>query len=408
MKQSHSINKSQLIFGIITALLGSLGNGIILPVVPFLVQPYVLDPSKQAMVIALLTTSYALCQLFASPILGALSDSLGRRPVLLLCLLGSALGYFLFGVGGALWVLFLGRILDGITGGNMGTLFAYFADITSEKERTKYFGMLGAISGIGFILGPVIGGLMARYSYSAPMFLGASITLISFIYGFFFMKESLPKENRKKKITITILNPYPELKKLFSIKQLRWILVAIFLYGIPFASLQANFSLFVKDSFSWDPAAIGVLFFLIGIQDIITQGLILQKLISKYGERKVSFIGLAAEFAGYSLIVFSALFISIPILVVGTLIFGFGDALLGTALNGMASQSAESDEQGILQGGMQSVQALTRIIGPLIGGEMYIMLGHHSPYIMGVILVAISAAALLNTRKTSISIDLAS
>ena len=151
----QTVDKKALIFGLTSVLLYGIGFGLTLPVVPFLVQRYVRSPGNQAMVVALLTFVYAVCVFLAAPGLGALSDRYGRRPVLILCLLGSAAGYLIFGIGGALWVLFLGRIIDGLTGGNISTILAYFADITPKEQRTKYFGWAGAASGIGSIIGPI-------------------------------------------------------------------------------------------------------------------------------------------------------------------------------------------------------------------------------------------------------------
>lgn len=170
------INKKTLLFGLISVFLCGMGFSIIMPVVPFLVTPYVTNASDQALMVTLLTSVYALCVFFAAPGLGALSDRFGRRPVLLICFIGSAIGYFIFGLGGALWVLFLGRIIEGITGGSISTLFAFFADITPQEERTKYFGWVSAAAGAGAALGPAFGGLLAHFGYAMPFFFGAAIT----------------------------------------------------------------------------------------------------------------------------------------------------------------------------------------------------------------------------------------
>ncbi|MNC31596.1 Tetracycline resistance protein, class C [compost metagenome] len=179
--------------------------------------------------VTLLTSVYALCVFFAAPVLGALSDKYGRRPLLLVCLLGSAIGYFIFGIGGALWVLFAGRIIEGITGGSISTIFAYFADIIPPQQRTKYFGWVSAVVGAGTIIGPTIGGLLAKFGYSVPMYFGAIITLLNVVYGFFFMPESLEKKNRLKEITFVRLNPFTQLANLLSMKNLRRLLVSAFL-----------------------------------------------------------------------------------------------------------------------------------------------------------------------------------
>jgi DHA1 family tetracycline resistance protein-like MFS transporter len=198
----QTVDKKALIFGLMSVFLCGIGFSIIIPVVPFLVQPYISNPGDQAIVVTLLTSVYAACVFFAAPGLGALSDRYGRRPLLLLCLLGSAIGYLVFGIGGAIWILFAGRIIEGITGGSISTLFAYFADITPREQRTKYFGWVSAVVGVGTAIGPTVGGLLANFGYSVPMYFGAIVTLLNVIFGFFFMPESLEKNNRLKKITL--------------------------------------------------------------------------------------------------------------------------------------------------------------------------------------------------------------
>lgn len=237
----QTVDKKALLFGLMFVFLCGIGFGIITPVVPFLVQPYTSNPGDQAIVVTLLTSVYAVCVFFAAPGLGALSDKYGRRPVLLVCLLGSTIGYLVFGIGGALWVLFAGRIIDGITGGTISTIFAYFADIIPPKQRTKYFGWVSAVVGVGTVIGPTLGGLLAKFDYSAPMYFGAIITLLNVVYGLFFMPESLDKNNRLERITFVRLNPFTQLAKVLSMKDLKRLLVSAFLLWIPNGSLQAVF-----------------------------------------------------------------------------------------------------------------------------------------------------------------------
>ena len=190
-KNRDTVDKKAFIFGLMSVFLCGMGFSIISPVVPFLVEPYVSNASEQAFFVTLLTSVYAICVFFVAPGLGALSDRYGRRPILLICLLGSSIGYLIFGIGGSIWVLFLGRIIDGVTGGSISTIFAYFADITSKEERTKYFGWISAIAGIGAAIGPTLGGVLAKFGYAVPMYFGAIITLLNFIYGILYMPESL-------------------------------------------------------------------------------------------------------------------------------------------------------------------------------------------------------------------------
>ncbi|MEK4932989.1 MULTISPECIES: MFS transporter [Bacillus] len=389
-----NIDKHALIFGLISVFLCGIGFSIIMPVVPFLVQPYISSPKEQALVVTLLTSVYAVCVFFAAPALGALSDKYGRRPLLLICLFGSAIGYLVFGIGGALWVLFAGRIIEGITGGSISTIFAYFADIIPPEQRTKYFGWVSAVVGAGTIIGPTLGGLLAKFGHSVPLYFGAFITLLNVLYGMKYMPESLDKNNRLKEITFVRLNPFVQLANILSMKNLKWLLVSAFLLWMPNGSLQAIFTQFTMDTFSWKPALIGLMFSIMGFQDIISQAFIMPKLLIKLSDKQIAILGMVSEIIGYSFIAASALFSLYPLLIVGMLLFGFGDSIFGPSFNGMLSKSVDSSEQGRIQGGSQSIQALARMIGPIIGGQIYVSLGHAAPAFMGMILIVVAIAVL--------------
>ncbi|MFR3567590.1 MAG: MFS transporter [Paraclostridium sordellii] len=403
-KQSkeETVNKHALIFGLISVFLCGLGFSIITPVVPFLVKPYISNPSNQAIVVTLLTSVYAVCVFFAAPGLGALSDRYGRRPLLLVCLLGSAIGYLVFGIGGALWVLFAGRIIEGITGGSISTIFAYFADITPREQRSKYFGWVSAVAGVGCAIGPTLGGLLAKFGYSVPMYFGAIITLINVIYGIVYMPESLAKNNRLKELTFVRLNPFIQLIDILSIKNLKRLLISAFLLWIPNGSLQAVFSQFTIDTFNWDPALIGLMFSIMGIQDIISQGFIMTKLLKILSDVQIAVLGMTSEIIGYGLIAASALFSFYPLFIGGMFIFGFGDSVFGPSFNGMVSKSVDESEQGRIQGGSQSIQALARIIGPIIGGQIYVSFGHSVPAFMGIILIGAAIPVLYKNTNANI------
>jgi len=389
-----NIDKHALIFGLISVFLCGIGFSIILPVVPFLVQPYISSTEEQALVVTLLTSVYAVCVFFAAPALGALSDKYGRRPLLLICLFGSAIGYLVFGVGGALWVLFAGRIIEGITGGSISTIFAYFADIIPAEQRTKYFGWVSAVAGLGSIIGPTLGGMIAKFGYSAPMYFGAVITLLNVVYGYFFMPESLNKNNRLSEIRFIRLNPFAQLANLLSMKNINRLLIAAFLLWIPNGALQAVFSQFTVDLFNWKPVLIGLMFSIMGFQDSLSQAFIMPKLLLKLKDKQIAIVGMVSEILGYCLIALTALFAFYPLLIAGMFLFGFGDSIFGPSFNGMLSKSVDASEQGRIQGRSQSIQALARIIGPVIGGQIYIALGHAAPSFMGMILISAAIAVL--------------
>lgn len=391
---AKTVDRKALAFGLISVFLFGIGFGIIAPVVPFLVQPYTSNPENQAIIVTLLTSVYSLCVFFAAPGLGALSDRYGRRPILLLCLMGSAIGYLVFGIGGSLWILFAGRIIDGITGGSISTIFAYFADITPKEQRSKYFGWVSAVVGTGLVIGPTLGGLLATFGYSVPMYFGAIITLLNVAFGIFCMPETLAKNNRLEKITFARLNPFTQLISILSMKTLKRLLISAFLLWIPNGSLQAVFSQFIIDTFHWQPSIIGLMFSILGFQDIVSQGFIMPKLLVKLNDTQIVILGMFSEIIGYSLIAASALFSFYPLFILGMFIFGFGDSIFGPSFNGLLSKSVDSSEQGRIQGGSQSIQSLARILGPIIGGQIYISLGHAAPAFMGIFLIAAAILVL--------------
>jgi DHA1 family tetracycline resistance protein-like MFS transporter len=314
-------------------------------------------------------------------------------------MLGSAVGYLIFGIGGALWVLFAGRIIDGITGGNLTVAFAYIADVTPPDERGKFFGWIGALSGIGFIIGPTLGGLLARFGNEVPLYFAAALTFANLIFGFFFMPESLPPEKRATSITVKGLNPFGVLRQVVAVPQLRRLLLALFLFNLPFSVLQTNIGLFVHDNLSWDIAMTGSLFALVGITDILVQGILLQRLLKSFGEARVATFGLVGELAGYLLITSVAFTKAPALMVIGTFTLAMGDGLLGPSVAGLLSRSADEQSQGQVQGGSQAVQALAHIGGPVLGGAVYDRHGYASPYLAGAGLVMVALGVIMSASR---------
>ena len=213
------------------------------------------------------------------------------------------------------------------------------------------------------------------------------------------MPESLHENNKLKKITLVRLNPFTQLMSVLSMKNLKRLLISAFLIWIPNGSLQSIFSLFTMDTFNWTPTLIGLMFSIMGIQDIISQGLIMPKLLMKLSDVKIAILGMVSEIIGYALIAASAIFTFYPFFIVGMFIFGFGDSIFGPSFNGMLSKSANSSEQGRIQGGSQALQSLARIIGPILGGQIYVSLGHSSPAFMGIILIILAIPILYKSIR---------
>ncbi len=391
---NRSINKHALIFGFISVFLTGLGLTIVSPVLPFLVAPYTNNAQMQATAVTLLMSVYALAVFIAAPALGMLSDRFGRRPVMILSLLGSALGYFIFGLGGALWILFLGRIIEGLTGGEISAIFAYFADIVPVNERTKYFGWISAVVGLGTALGPTIGGMLATFGNSIPMYAGAVITLLNAVYGYFFMPEMLVKENRSQGTSLAQFNPVTVILQIFTLRSVKKLLLAGFFIWLPNGSLQAIFSQLSIDTFAWTPARIGLIFSILGVLDIFSQAMIMPRLLNILTDRKIVLLGICGELVGYFFIAWSVSVSSYVLFILGMLFFGIGDAVFGPAFNGLLSKSVHAGEQGRIQGSAQSIQALARVIGPIMGGQFYALIGHGMPAWMGIVCLSVALIIL--------------
>jgi DHA1 family tetracycline resistance protein-like MFS transporter len=389
-QSTRTPGRQTITFLVVTAFLNTMGAGILSPVLPFIVQQYVGNQHTLATVVGWLVAVYALCQFVAAPGLGLLSDRFGRRPLLLICLLGSAIGYALFGLGGALWVLFLGRIIDGLTGGNVSILFAYIGDISTPEERTKYFGLFGAAAGLGFIVGPVIGGFTSQVSYSAPVYIAAAVFVATTVWGYFNFPESLSKEHRVAYTSLAELNPFKQLRKVFAISQLRWLLLATFFFSFPFAVFASITTVLLKDSLGWSPVNIGLIYFVVGAGDILMQGVLIGRILPVFGEVKLTIGGLVCEMIAYLLIGLIAFVPSQLFLWVGIVFYIVGSGLLEPSLGGLISRAAGPRQQGIVQGGSQSIQSLARILGPVCGGVLYAQFGHATPYWSGAVIVGLA------------------
>ena len=378
-----------------------MGVGVIIPVIPFIVAKYV-DPHKVndvALYVGLLISAYSFCQFFAAPVLGALSDKFGRRPILLLCLFGSAIGYILFGIGGSLAVLFIARIIDGITGGDISTVIAYIADVTQPQERGKYFGIVGATIGLGFMIGPTIGGLMASISLSAPVFLAAGLTLVNMIYGYFVLPESLDKQHRMIDFSAHQLNPFNQLRYILKNKTLQSLIIIGSFYFFAFSLLISIVSVFYKDVLHWTPANLGYYFLVLGIGDMFTQGYLTGKLLPKFGPIKLVLAGFYVITAAFAINALIAIFPVGLLTILFILMWALGSGLFEPSFGGLLSGVAGPQEQGRVQGASQSMQSLNRIIAPLVGAFLY-QFNHSLPWICCVIFSLAGALYLFKYKNT--------
>ncbi|EOD6225362.1 MFS transporter [Enterococcus hirae] len=385
-----TINKHALVFGFTSVFLIGLGLTIVNPIIPFMVEQYTKNTQQQATTVTLLSAIYAFSMFLAAPMLGALSDRFGRKIILISSLFGSAIGYYLFGFGGALWILFLGRIIEGLTGGEISAILAYFADLTPIESRTKSFGWISATIGIGTAAGPLIGGFLAQYGPAIPLYVASFLSLSNAVYGYFFMPESLTKRERTRNLSLQQINPFKQLQLVFTFRSVKWLLITGFLIWLPNGSFQAIFAQFSIDTFHLSPIIIGFTFSLIGIMDIFAQLLIMPILLKFWRENQIITMGITSEMIGYSVIILSAFYGSIPCFIIGMVFFGLGDAIFSPSYNGLISTYASKEDQGKIQGASQSIQALARVIGPMIGGQLYANFHHTMPFIIGFILLGLA------------------
>jgi DHA1 family tetracycline resistance protein-like MFS transporter len=361
--------RGTLIILAITVFLNIAGFTLILPVTPFLVARYVAT-EMVGFYVGLIVSVFALCAFCAAPVLGSLSDHYGRRPILILSLIGSAAGYVVFGVGGALWVLFAGRIIDGLTAGNIATLYAFVADYYPPAERGRVYGFLGAVGGLGFMLGPVAGGLLGSISPAVPLFAAAAVTLISAAWVFFALPESASRKAEPFVLNWRQLNPLAQLGNVLRQAAMRIPFAAAFSFFFAGTMLQSNFAVYLNQLLQFGPTGIGWTLFGVGVMDIVSQGLLSRLLLPRLGAERVTKLGLAINAAGFALIACLLFAPTIALLGVSLFVFTLGDGLFQPAINETIANAAPADMQGAVQGANQAQQSLARMVGPLLAAVL--------------------------------------
>lgn len=380
---------------LIIGLLNAIGLTIVFPLFPFLIGLYV-PAEKVALYFGILVSIYAVCKFFMAPIIGALSDHFGRKPILFFSLLATAIGYFTLGIGGALWVLFLGRVIAGISAGDISALYAYVADCTQGKERTKLYGYLGAANGIGFMIGPAIGGLLGIEYISLPFYIAGGISMITALFIYLALPETLTEGMRKKNITIQALNPFSHFKDVFSLKEARKVFILGAYFFIALLLYQSNISVYLKDVFAWSPAQIGVLFALIGLCDIISRAILLPKLL-RFSEKNIIFGGLILMIAGFTSIVLSGYLGIASLLWISIVLITLGEGLFDPSYNNMLSRSVSENKQGQLQGVNQGLHSSYEIFAPFAAGLIYL----YHPLAIYTLVALLMMATLLSFYKNS-------
>ncbi|CAH0145057.1 Tetracycline resistance protein, class C [Microbacterium foliorum] len=390
---------------VVLTMLTVVGMTVVLPVLPFVVLQYVSHEGDLAIWVGVLEAINGLCAFLVAPFLGRLSDRFGRRPVIIGAAFGAAFAMTLFGVGGAIWVLVLARVIQGLTAGDLPALFAYLADITPPEKRAQRFGLLGALSGIGMMIGPAIGGLLATVSLQLPVFLTAAVGLTIAILSIFLLPESLAPENRIVRIAVRDIQPFGVFKEAFGRRELRGLMIGFGLLALPFGFFVNNFSVLALDAVQWGPTQIGLLTAGVGIIDILIQGLLLGILLPRIGERGVIISGIVAQAIGLTaLAVVASIFAQPWVFIVGALLLAAGQGASTAAMDGAMSNAVGDDEQGWLGGATQSLNAVMGTVAPLIAGALYVTVSHAAPYWLGaalmvVAVVVVARAHIVDTAK---------
>jgi DHA1 family tetracycline resistance protein-like MFS transporter len=397
--------KAAIGFIFVTLLIDVTGFGVIIPVMPKLIGDLLgtNDVSVASTYGGWLTFAYAFMQFLFAPILGNLSDKYGRRPVLLFSLFGFGIDYIFLSFAPSIWWLFVGRIIAGITGASFTTASAYIADISTPENRAQNFGMIGAAFGLGFILGPMIGGLLGEFGARIPFFVAAGLALTNWLYGYFVLPESLSKENRRG-FEWRRANPLGSLMQLKKYPGVGELVISLVLIYIAAHAVQSNWSFFNIEKFQWTPKMIGISLGLVGLLVGGVQGGLVRVINPKIGNEKSVYFGLGLYALGLLLFAFASESWMMFVFLIPYCLGG----ICGPALQAIISGHVPPNEQGELQGALTSLMSVTSIVGPLLmTGSFSYFTGANKPFyfpgisfLIGAVLMLIAAILAYHALKT--------
>jgi DHA1 family tetracycline resistance protein-like MFS transporter len=354
--------KAAIAFIFVTVVVDVLAMGVVIPVLPKLVEDFMAgDTARAAAIYGVFGTVWALMQFICSPILGSLSDHVGRRPVILISCLGLGLDYVFMALAPTLGWLFVGRVISGITSASMATAFAYIADVTPMEKRAASFGIMGAAFGLGFVLGPALGGLLGSVDPRLPFWASAGLALANTLYGFFVLPESLPP-NRRSAFSWRKANPLGSFELLRSHHELFGLAGVATLYYLAHTVLPSMFVLYAGYRYAWGPRTVGITLAIVGVCSMIVQGGLVKPLVARFGERTTLLAGLTAGTVGFT---------AYALATSGHMIWAFTPVLacmgiFGPSLQALMSKRVQPHEQGKLQGANASIMGITGMVGPAI------------------------------------------
>jgi MFS transporter, DHA1 family, tetracycline resistance protein len=362
------MKRSPLIVIFTTVLIDLIGFGIVIPVLPFYAEGTIFNATPRT--VGLLFASYSVMQLVFSPILGGLSDKHGRRPVLFLSIIGTGIGFLILGLADSLWMLFAGRILDGITGGNISTAQAYIADITTSENRAKGMGLIGAAFGLGFVFGPAIGGVLSRWGIQVPFLFAATLCFANAVLLYFRLPETITP-NHPAKHQAAGGRGLGQLINSLKQPRLAFVLVIYFLFIVAFSIMTSSFAFYTMFRFGYDAHYTGYLFAYVGVIAVIIQGGLIGRLVKRFGELPLVIVGALC----FAISLFAVPFVGpaaggLAGLLIGGGVFSMGNSLATPALTSLASKSIGPSEQGTVLGVMQSVASLARAVGPSLAAVL--------------------------------------
>lgn len=398
-------SRLQIIFIVMTVVIDAMGIGLIMPVMPDLIREVAdVDLSNAAVWGGILAASFAAMQFIFGPILGNLSDRFGRRPVLLVSLAVLSIDYMIMALAGSIWLLLLARILGGITSATHATAAAYMADISAPEDKARNFGLIGAGFGLGFVLGPALGGLLAEFGTRAPFLAAGGLAALNFLLGWLVLKETVTDEIRRP-FSWRRANPLGAFAAVMRLPQLAPLLIVFFFYNVSSYVYPAIWSYFTAESFGWEPSMIGISLAIFGITYALCQGVIVQPSINRFGYRGTVILGLGLE-------IFAMLFMGLTTSGLLVLIFTPVAALASIglpALQGIMSRIVPDNSQGELQGVLTSTASLGMIISPLVMNQTFAYFTHDdapiyfpgAAFLLAALLMCIAFGIYLTQRRLS-------